>query len=82
MGLMAEHVPAVGNILSLIERRDWARLEHSLAPDVHWTTAVEEQLRGPAEVIASLREDPVPGPPAFHEIGEDGRLVRWVDKMG
>ncbi len=79
---MAEFVPAVGNILSLIERRDWARLEQSLAPDVHWTTAVEEQLHGPGEVIALLRDDPVPGPPAFHEVDEAGLLVRWVDKMG
>ncbi|GAA3531637.1 hypothetical protein AFL01nite_20820 [Aeromicrobium flavum] len=79
---MAEQVPAVGNILSYIERRDWARLEQAMAPHVHWTTAVEEDLFGPAEVIASLRVDPVPGPPAFHEVGEDGRLVRWVDKMG
>lgn len=79
---MAEFVPAVGNILSLIERRDWPRLERELSPHVHWTTAVEEQLHGPAEVIAVLRDDPVPGPPAFHEVGGDGLLVRWVDKMG
>lgn len=79
---MAEHVPAVGAILSLIERRDWARLERALAPGVWWTTAVEEHLHGPAEVIARLREDPVPGPPAFHEVDSGGRLVRWVDKMG
>jgi len=79
---MAEFVPAVGNILSLIERRDWARLERSLAPDVHWTTAVEEHLHGPAEVIACLRGDPVPGPPAYHDVDERGLLTRWVDKMG
>lgn len=79
---VAEQVPVVGNILSLIECRDWARLERSLAPDVHWTTAVEEQLHGAAEVIARLRDDPVPGPPAYHETGDDGRLVRWIDKMG
>lgn len=79
---MAEFVAAVGNILSLIERRDWARLEQNLSPDVHWTTAVEEQLYGPAEVIALLRDDPVPGPPAFHEVDPRGLLVRWVDKMG
>lgn len=79
---MADQVPAVGGILSLIERRDWERLERVLAPDVHWTTPVEEQLHGPAEVIASLRTDPVPGPPAYHEVNADGLLVRWIDKMG
>lgn len=79
---MAEFVPAVGNILSLIERRDWTALERSLSPDVVWITAVEERLDGPAEIITALREDPVPGPPAFHEVDEDGRLTYWVDKMG
>lgn len=79
---MAEQVPAVGNILSLIERRDWVRLERNLSPGVHWTTAIEEHFHGPAEVIAALKVDPVPGPPAYHEVGEDGRLVRWVDKSG
>lgn len=79
---MAEQVPAVGNILTLIENRDWERLEAALDPGVHWTTPVEEQLHGRAEVIACLRVDPVPGPPAYHEVGEDGRLVRWIDKMG
>ena len=79
---MAEFVPAVGNILSLIERRDWPRLERALAPGVVWVTAVEEHLHGPADIIAALREDPVPGPPAFHEVDSDGRLTYWVDKMG
>jgi len=39
---MAEQVPAVGNVLTAIERRDWQRFERLLDPDVHWTTAVEE----------------------------------------
>ena len=72
----------VGNILSLIERRDWTRLERFLAPDIHWTTGIEEHLRGPDEVISCLRDDPPPGPPAYHEIDELGRLVRWIDKVG
>jgi hypothetical protein len=79
---MAEQVPVVGNILTLIERRDWGRLERFLAPDVHWTTGIDEQLRGPTEVIATLQDDPVPGPPAFHEVDGDGRLARWIDKVG
>lgn len=79
---MADQVPAVGNILSLIERRDWTRLEKSLSPDVHWTTAVEEHLHGPAAIIAALQVDPVPGPPAYHDIDEAGLLIRWVDKVG
>ncbi len=72
----------VGNVLSLIERRDWARLQRLMAPNVHWTTAVEEHLHGPAEVTALLQDDPVPGPPAYHETDDDGRLIRWIDKMG
>lgn len=79
---MAEFVPAVGNILSLIERQDWTRLEAALAPDVHWITAVEEHLHGPAEVLGHLKVDPIPGPPAFHEVNEDRQLTLWVDKMG
>ena len=79
---MAEFVPAVGNILSLIERGDWDKLEQNLAPDIHWITAVEEHLHGPADVIAQVRLDGVPGPPAFHEVDAQGRLTYWVDKMG
>ena len=79
---MAEQVPVVGNILSLIERRDWARLERFVAAEVHWTTGIEEQLHGPTDVIATLRDDPVPGPPAYHEVDAEGRLIRWIDKVG
>lgn len=78
---MAEQVPAVGNVLTAIERRDWARLERLLDPEVHWTTAVEEHLHGPAQVIARLSEDPAPAPPAYHEV-RDGLIVRWIDTPG
>jgi len=78
---MAEQVPAVGNVLTTIEHRDWPRLRRLLAPDVHWTTAIEEHLHGPDEVIASLVEDPPPAPPAFHEV-RDGLIVRWIDVPG
>ena len=78
---MAEQVQAVSDVLATIERRDWARLEGMLDPDVHWTTAIEEHLHGPAEVIALLRDDPPPAPPAFHEV-RGGRIVRWIDIPG
>ena len=78
---MAEQVPAVGDALTTIERRDWPRLERLLDPEVHWTTAVEEHLHGPAAVIAVLAGDPPPAPPAFHEV-RDGRIVRWIDTPG
>ena len=78
---MAEQVPAVGDVLSTIERRDWPRLERLLAPEVHWTTAIEEQLHGPDEVIALLTQDPPPAAPAFHEV-RDGLIVRWIDTPG
>ena len=78
---VAEQVPAVGNVLDAIERRDWERLRRLLHPDVHWTTAVDEQLRGPDEVIDRLERDPPPAPPAFHEI-VDGRVRRWIDTPG
>lgn len=54
---MAEQVPAVCDVLATIECRDWSRLERLLDPNVHWTTAVEEHLHRPAEVIASLSGD-------------------------
>jgi len=78
---MAEQVPAVGDVLSTIERRDWDRLERLLDPEVHWTTAVEEHLHGPEQVIACLVGDPPPAPPAYHEL-RDGRIVRWIDIPG
>jgi hypothetical protein len=78
---MAEQVPAVGNVLTAIERRDWTRLERLLDPEVHWTTAVEEHLRGAAAVIDRLSRDPPPAPPAYHEL-RDGRVVRWIDIPG
>jgi hypothetical protein len=78
---MAEQVPAVGDVLATIERRDWTRLERLLHPSVHWTTAVEEDLRGARQVIARLAEDPVPAPPAWHEL-RDGRIIRWIDTPG
>jgi hypothetical protein len=43
---MAEQVPAVCDVLDAIERRNWTRLQRLLHPDIHWTTAVEEQLHG------------------------------------
>ena len=78
---MAEQVPTVSDMLDAIERRDWPRLERLLDPEVHWTTAVEEHLHGPGEVIAALRGDPPPAPPAYHEVRE-GRIVRWIDTPG
>ena len=78
---MAEQVPAVCDVLATIECRDWARLERLLDPDVHWTTAVEEHLHGPTQVIACLSADPPPAPPAYHEVRE-GLIVRWIDTPG
>jgi hypothetical protein len=78
---LAEQVPAVGDVLTTIERRDWPRLEQLLHPEVHWTTAVEEDLHGPEQVIARLSADPPPAPPAYHEL-RDGKIVRWIDIPG
>jgi hypothetical protein len=78
---VAEQVPAVCDVLATIERRDWRRLERLLDPKVHWTTAVEEHLHEPGEVIALLISDPPPAPPAFHEV-RDGLIVRWIDTPG
>ena len=78
---MADQVPAVGNVLATIERRDWDRLRALLHPDVHWTTAIEEHLHGPDAVVALLQHDPPPAPPAYHEL-RDGLMVRWIDTPG
>jgi len=78
---VADQVPAVSDVLTAIERRDWPRLERLLDPDVHWTTALEEHLHGPGEVIALLSGDPPPAAPAFHEV-RDGLIVRWIDIPG
>lgn len=78
---MADQVQAVSDVLATIERRDWSRLERLLDPGVHWTTAVEDQLHGRAQVIACLSSDPPPAPPAYHEL-RDGLIVRWIDIPG
>jgi hypothetical protein len=78
---VAEQVPAVGNVPTAIERHDWVRLERLLDPEVHWTTAVEEHLHGPEQVIARLAEDPPPAAPAYHEVRE-GLITRWIDTPG
>ncbi|HEV2815055.1 MAG TPA: nuclear transport factor 2 family protein [Solirubrobacteraceae bacterium] len=71
----------MGDVLATIERRDWERLERLLHPDVHWTTAADEDLRGPDEVIARLANDPPSAPPAYHEV-RDRRILRWIDTPG
>ncbi|HVE68002.1 MAG TPA: hypothetical protein VNB64_05415 [Solirubrobacteraceae bacterium] len=78
---MAEQVPAVSEVLDAVERRDWRRLERLLHPDVHWTTAAEDELHGRGEVVGCLMRDPPPAPPAFHELS-DRRIVRWIDAPG
>jgi hypothetical protein len=78
---MAEQVPAVGDVLTTIESRNWARLRLLLHPDVWWTTPVEEHLHGPSAVIECLSRDPPPAAPAYHELLE-GRIIRWIDKCG
>lgn len=42
---------------------------------------MEDQLHGPAQVIACLSEDPPRAPPAYHEV-RDGLIVRWIDIPG
>jgi hypothetical protein len=78
---VAEQVPAVCDVLDAIELRRWERLAGLLHPGVHWTTAAEEDLRGPGEVVARLSRDPPPAPPSFHEV-RDGLMYRWIDCPG
>lgn len=78
---MAEQVPEVCDVLDAIERRNWARLARLLHPEVCWTTAVEEDLHGPAAVIDRLSRDPPPAPPSYHEMHE-GLMYRWIDCPG
>jgi hypothetical protein len=78
---MAEQVPAVCDVLDTIERRRWDRLARLLHPQVHWTTAAEDELHGPEAVIERLTNDPPPAPPAYHEL-RDGLVWRWIDCPG
>jgi hypothetical protein len=78
---VAEQVPAVSDVLDAIERRDWPRLRRLLDPEIHWTTAVEEQLYGHDQVIARLAVDPPPAPPSYHDV-RDGLVHRWIDCPG
>jgi hypothetical protein len=78
---MADMVPAVCRILDMIEAREWDELERLLAPDVHWTTAIEDELHGPQAVVAAFKHDPPPAPPSWHEL-RDGQITRWIDCPG
>jgi hypothetical protein len=78
---VADQVPAVSDVLDAIERRNWARLQRLLDPEIHWTTAAEEDLYGRAEVIARLSNDPPPAPPSYHEM-RGGLMRRWIDCPG
>ena len=68
-------------MLDAIERRHWERLAGLLHLEVHWTTAAEEDLRGPSQVVARLSRDPPPAPPSYHEL-RDGLMYRWIDCPG
>jgi hypothetical protein len=78
---VAEQAPAVCDVLDAIERRRWERLSSLLHSEVHWTTAAEEDLHGPHQVIARLSADPPPAPPSFHEL-RNGLMYRWIDCSG
>jgi hypothetical protein len=43
---MAEQVPVVCDVLPTIEARNLDRLGRLLHPEVHWTTAAEDELHG------------------------------------
>jgi hypothetical protein len=78
---MADQVPAVCDVLATIESRSWERLRRLLHSEIHWTTAAEDQLRGPTDVIATLSKDRPPAPPSYHEL-RDGLMYRWIDCPG
>jgi hypothetical protein len=78
---MAEQAPAVCGVLATIEARNWDGLARLLHPEIHWTTATEDELHSPAAVIACLAGDPPPAPPSYHEL-RDGLMWRWIDCPG
>lgn len=78
---MAEQVPVVCHVLATIEARNWGRLARLLHPEVHWTTAAEDELHSPDEVVECLSGDPPPAPPSYHEV-RDGLVWRWIDCPG
>ncbi|MGB0872713.1 MAG: hypothetical protein ACPGWS_06170 [Solirubrobacterales bacterium] len=78
---MADFPPAVCDVLDAIEARDWRELERMLDPAVHWTTAIEDQLHGPSEVIEAFKHDPPPSAPSWHELS-GGKIVRWIECPG
>ncbi len=60
---MAEQVPVVCNVLDTIERCRWEYLAGLLHPEIHWTTAAEEDRHGLRDVVARLSSDPPPALP-------------------
>jgi hypothetical protein len=78
---MAEQVPVVCDVLATIEERNWGRLARLLHPEVHWTTAAEDELHGADAVVRCLSGDPPPAPPSYHEV-RDGLVWRWIDCPG
>lgn len=80
--VVAEMVPRVCRVLDAIEAEDWEFLHGLLAPEVHWTTAIEDQLHGPDAVVEAFKLDPPPAPPSWHEADDQGRITRWIDCPG
>jgi hypothetical protein len=78
---MAEQVPVVCDVLTTIEDRNWDQLTRLLHPEIHWTTAAEDELYGLDAVIECLTNDPPPAPPSYHEM-RNGRVWRWIDCPG
>jgi ketosteroid isomerase-like protein len=78
---MAEMVPRVCRVLDQIEAGNADGLRELLAPDVHWTTAIEEQLHGRDAVVGYFMDNPPPAPPSWHET-RGGLITRWIDCPG
>lgn len=78
---MAEQTPVVCDVLATIETRNWDRLTRLLHPEIHWTTAAEDELHGTKAVIERLSNDPPPAPPSYHEM-RNGQVWRWIDCPG
>lgn len=78
---MAEFPPAVKEVIDAIEARDWDELSAMLDQEVHWTTALEDQLHGSNAVVETFKHDPPPSAPSWHEV-RNGKITRWIECPG
>ncbi|MBZ5736646.1 MmcQ/YjbR family DNA-binding protein [Nocardioides mangrovi] len=73
---LPEMPPPTARAWNAIDSQEWAEVKELLHPYLHFTDGAT-QLRGRVDVLAHLRDHPIPKPPTDVEI-RDGQVYRWT----